>query len=202
MTRGRWRVATALVACLATIAVVGTYPVFSQTWDEPATLATGMEWLSTGNYHYEAQHPPLARIASAIGPYLRGARSLGNHSMYDEGRALLGEGAQYRRTLFLARLGMLPFFWLLLVVCARWGAHVGGASTATLATVFAAANPNLLAHAGIAGTDLAPAAFVAAGAYAWMRWRDLATGSTLAGDRGSRDRGNRVRRCGGHAAPA
>jgi hypothetical protein len=41
--------------------------------------------------------------------------------------------------------------------------------------VFAAANPNLLAHAGIAGTDLAPAAFVAAGAYAWMRWRDLAT---------------------------
>jgi hypothetical protein len=174
-TRGRWRVATALVACLATVAVVGTYPVFSQTWDEPATLAAGMEWLTTGDYHYEAQHPPLARVASAIGPYLRGARSLGNRSIYDEGRAILGEGAQYRRTLFLARLGMLPFLWLLLAVCARWGAQVGGAPGATLATTFAAANPNLLAHAGIAGTDLAPAAFVAAGAYAWMRWRELAT---------------------------
>jgi hypothetical protein len=172
MTRGRWRLATALVASLATIAVVATYPVFSQTWDEPATLAAGMEWLSTGEYRYEAQHPPLARIAAAVGPYLRGARSLGHRSMYDEGRALLGEGAQYRRTLFLARLGMLPFFWLLLVACARWGARIGGAAGATLATLFTAANPNLLAHAGIAGTDLAPAAFVAAGAYAWMRWRD------------------------------
>ena len=172
MTRGRWRAATALVASLATVAIVGTYPVFSQTWDEPATLAAGMQWLSAGEYRYEAQHPPLARVASAVGPYLSGARSLGHRSMYDEGRALLGEGAQYRRTLFLARLGMLPFFWLLLVVCARWGAQVGGAAGATLATLFAAANPNVLAHAGIAGTDLAPAAFVAAGAYAWMRWRE------------------------------
>ena len=172
MTRGRWRIATALVASLACLAIVATYPVFSQTWDEPATLAAGMEWLSTGEYRYEAQHPPLARIASAIGPYLRGARSLGHRSLYDEGRALLGEGAQYRRTLFLARLGMLPFFLLLLVVCARWGAHLGGPPAATLATLFAAANPNLLAHAGIAGTDLAPAALVAAGAYAWMRWRE------------------------------
>ena len=172
MTRGRWRFATALVACLATVAVVGTFHVFSQTWDEPATLATGMQWLTTGDYRYETQHPPLARVASALLPYLRGARSLGNHSMYDEGRALLGEGAQYRRTLFLARLGMLPFFVLLLVVCAIWGARIAGGAGATLATLFAAANPNLLAHAAIAGTDLAPAAFVVAGAYAWLRWRE------------------------------
>jgi hypothetical protein len=92
--------------------------------------------------------------------------------MYDEGRALLGEGAHYRRTLFLARLGMLPFFWLLLGVCALWGARIGGPSGGALATLFAACNPNLLAHAGIAGTDLAPAAFVAAGLFCWMRWRD------------------------------
>lgn len=175
MTRGRWRFATALVACLASLAVVGTFPVFSQTWDEPATLATGMQWLTTGDYRYETQHPPLARVASALLPYVRGARSLGNHSMYDEGRALLGEGAQYRSTLFLARLGMLPFFLLLLVVCASWGARIGGGAGATLATLFAAGNPNLLAHAAVAGTDLAPAAFVVAGTYAWLCWRARAT---------------------------
>jgi 4-amino-4-deoxy-L-arabinose transferase-like glycosyltransferase len=172
MTRGRWRIVTALVASLATAAVVSTYPVFSQTWDEPATLATGMEWLSTGRYQYEAEHPPLARIAAALGPWLRGERTLGNHSMYDEGRALLGEGAHYRRTLFLARLGMLPFLWLLLAGCAVWGARSAGPPGAALATLFAAANPNVLAHAGVAGTDLAPAAFVVVALYLWMRWRE------------------------------
>ncbi|HEV7994050.1 MAG TPA: hypothetical protein VGP25_19645 [Gemmatimonadaceae bacterium] len=172
MTRGRWRTAVALVACLATLAIIATYPVFSQTWDEPATLAAGMEWLSTGAYHYEAHHPPLARVASAIGPYLRGARSTGNRSMYDEGRTLLGEGAHYRRTLFLARLGMLPFFWLLLAVSAVWGARIAGPAGGAAAALLVAANPNVLAHAAVAGTDLAPAAFVAAGLYAWMRWRE------------------------------
>jgi hypothetical protein len=172
MSRGRWRFATALVACLATFAIVASYPVFSQMWDEPATLAAGMEWLSTGGYHYEAQHPPLARVASALLPYLRGARTLGNRLIYDEGRALLGEGVHYRRTLFLARLGMLPFFWLMLVACARWGRRIAGDAGAALAVLFVATNPNLLAHAGVAGTDLAPAAFVVATVYAWLRWRE------------------------------
>jgi hypothetical protein len=182
MTRGRWRLVTALVASLATVAVVSTYPVFNQTWDEPATLATGMEWLSTGRYAYEAEHPPLARVAAALGPWLRGARSLGNHSMYDEGRALLGDGAHYRRTLFLARLGMLPFFWVMLAGCAAWGGRAGGPAGGALAALFVAANPNVLAHAGIAGTDLAPAALVVVALWAWMRWHErpsLARGAQL-----------------------
>jgi hypothetical protein len=173
MSRGRWRIVTALVACLGVIGVISTFPVFNQTFDEPAHLAAGMEWLSRGVYLYEAQHPPLPRIAGAIVPYLAGARSLGNADFYDEGRAILGEGAHYRRMLFLARLGMLPFFGLLLAVCAIWGARVAGPPGAALATLFAATNPNLLAHAGIVGTDMAPAACVAAAMLAWMRWREL-----------------------------
>ena len=172
MSRGRWRIVTALVACLAAIAVISTFSVFNQTFDEPAHLAAGMEWLDRGVYLYEAQHPPLPRIAAAIGPYIGGARSLGNADFYEEGRAILGEGAHYRRMLFLARLGMLPFFGLLLTVCALWGAREDGPPGAALATLFAAANPNLLAHAGIAGTDMAPAACVATALFAWMRWRE------------------------------
>ncbi len=168
----RCRVATAVVMLASTVAIVGTYPVFSQTWDEPAHLAAGMEWLSSGRYTYEAEHPPLARIAAAAGPWLAGSRSTGQRTLYDEGRALLGEGAHYRRTLFLARLGMLPFFWTLVASCALWGRTFDGPRGGALAALFAAANPNLLAHAGLAGTDLAPAALVVAALFAWMRWRE------------------------------
>jgi hypothetical protein len=172
MSRGRWRAVTALVVCLATLAVISTYPVFSQMWDEPAHLAAGMQLLSRHQYTYEPQHPPLARVAAAIGPYLAGARTIGKHSIYDEGTSLLGDGAHYRRMLTLARVGMLPFLWLMLAVCALWGARAAGPAGGSLAVIFAAANPNLLAHAGIAGTDFGPAALAAAALFAWMRWRE------------------------------
>ena len=45
--------------------IVSTYNVFSHTQDEPAHIACGMEYLSKGVYRYEAQHPPLARVAAA-----------------------------------------------------------------------------------------------------------------------------------------
>jgi hypothetical protein len=171
-SRGRWRAVTALVVSLATLAVISTYAVFSQMWDEPAHLAAGMEWLSRGQYTYEPQHPPLARVAAAIGPYLAGARTIGQPKIYGEGRALLGEGAHYRRMLTLARLGMLPFLWLTLALCAVWGARVAGPAGGALAVVFAATPPHVLAHAGVAGTELAPAALAVAALFAWMRWRE------------------------------
>jgi hypothetical protein len=172
MSRGRWHAVTALVVCLATLVVISTYPIFSQMWDEPAHIAAGVEWLSRGTYTYEPQHPPLARVAAAIGPYLAGARTTGQKLMYDEGTTLLGEGAHYRRMLTLARIGMLPFLWLTLAVCAAWGVRAVGPAGGALAVIFAATNPNLLAHAGVAGTDLAPAALAVAALYAWMRWRE------------------------------
>ena len=34
-------------------------------------IAAGMQWLTTGEYTYDLQHPPLGRVATAIG-FLRG----------------------------------------------------------------------------------------------------------------------------------
>ena len=52
-----------------TARIVATYPVFNHTFDEPAHLATGMEWLDRGTYTWEPQHPPLARaIENRIEP--------------------------------------------------------------------------------------------------------------------------------------
>src|SRR5215510_10334393 len=117
------KLALALVL-VATLRIVATYNVFSHTNDEPAHIACGMEWLDKGVYRYEAQHPPLARIAGALGPYLLGRRSEGRtgdyKTMFIEGVAILYQGDRYDLTLAAARLGILPFFWLAVFVVYKW----------------------------------------------------------------------------------
>ncbi len=54
--------------------IVATYPETGLTYDEPAHLACGMQYLAEHVYRYESQHPPLARLMTAIGPFLGGAR--------------------------------------------------------------------------------------------------------------------------------
>jgi hypothetical protein len=61
-------IAVALVL-FASIRIIATYKVFSHTYDEPAHIACGMEWLDKGVYQWEPQHPPLARVATALDPY-------------------------------------------------------------------------------------------------------------------------------------
>ncbi len=168
----RWRRLALLIGVLGSLAVVATYGVFSQTWDEPAHIAAGMQWLSTGAYTYEAEHPPLARVATALGPYLAGERSHGLPAMYDEGRAIIGMGAHYRRTLALARLGELPFLWLMLWVVWAWARRLAGEAAGAVAVLLTVTNPSVLAHAGLATTDLAPAAFAGAALFAYVAWLD------------------------------
>ena len=70
------RKAAAIVAVLLTligmVRIASTYAVLSQAFDEPAHVACGMEWLDKGTYTLEPLHPPLARVAAAIGPFLEG----------------------------------------------------------------------------------------------------------------------------------
>src|SRR6266571_2325768 len=81
-----WRMVALLVTVIAVAAIVSTYHVFNNMYDEPAHLAAGMEWLARGTYTYEPQHPPLDRIAAAMGPWLVGERGTHFPHMYTEGR--------------------------------------------------------------------------------------------------------------------
>jgi hypothetical protein len=98
---------------LSTFFITRTYDAYNQTFDESAHIACGMEWLSSGTYRYETLHPPLARAATALLPFLHGARSQGRSSMLDEGNAILNLHGDYKKNLTLSRLGVLPFFWFL-----------------------------------------------------------------------------------------
>jgi hypothetical protein len=173
------RHATFLVAALilfASIRIVATYTVFNHTSDEPAHIACGMEWLDQHVYTWETQHPPLARVAAALGPYLLGIRSQGTPrrgdlSMSLEGTAILYRGHHYDRTLAAARLGELPFFWAACLVVYGWGRRYFGPAVGIAALFLFSFVPTVLAHAGLATTDMALTAFLGAaflGALIWI----------------------------------
>jgi hypothetical protein len=154
------RIAIASVL-LATLRIAATYPVFSHTIDEPSHIACGMEWLVRHTYRLESAHPPLARVAGALGPYLLGRRSHGPSGNYQEGDEILYSG-DYQSCLTAARLGMLPFFWIAAASVYLFAFKSGGRAEAAAATVFFTLLPPVLAHAGVATNDMAVTAFVGA----------------------------------------
>ena len=166
-----WRAVALAITLAGALALAATYETFSNTYDEPAHIAAGVEWLS-GRYDYEPQQPPLGRIAAGIGPYLYGERGSSTSSPAEDGARILGRGAHYRVTLALARLGELPFFILFCAVVWGWARRLTDERGAAIATLLAAANPSVLAHAGLATTDVALAATVAAALLAFVVWLD------------------------------
>lgn len=168
-----WRVVALVLTLVAADAIANTYASFSNTLEEPAHLAAGMQWLTTGRYDEDIAQPPLGRIAAAIGPYARGDRSLGTaDSPTGQGLHLLGTGAHYQATLSLARLGELPFFLLLCGVVWAWGRRLTDERGGALALLLLAANPNVLGHAGLATPAIALAATAAAALFAFACWLD------------------------------
>jgi len=162
---------------IASIRIASTYTIFNHTTDEPAHIANGMQWLDKHVYLYEPQHPPLARVAAALGPYLLGIRSqgtpgtgLGPESL--EGARILYRDHHYDLTLAAARLGILPFFWVACLVIYAWGMRSYGGAVAVIALFFFTFLPPILAHAGLATTDMAVTAFLGAAFVAGLRWAD------------------------------
>jgi hypothetical protein len=161
----------ALIVSIACIRITSTYRVFCQTFDEPDHLACGTEWLDRGTYTFEPLHPPLARIAAAIGPFLAGCRLRINNN-WKGGNDILYAKGRYSRNLSLARLGELPFFVLAAAVVWAWSRRLFGETVAVISVLIFTLLPPILGNAGLATTDIAAAATCAATLYAFVRWLD------------------------------
>jgi hypothetical protein len=169
-----------LLVLLASVRIAATYTVFNHTADEPAHIASGMQWLDKHVYLYEPQHPPLARVAAALGPYLLGIRSQGTpgtglEAESIEGARILGRDHHYDLTLALARLGILPFFWVACLTVYVWGKRYYGEAVAAIALFFFSFLPPILAHSGLATTDMALTAFLGAAYVAALGWAERPT---------------------------
>ena len=160
------RVVAVLSTILALVLIVHTYRVFDQTCDEPSHLAAGVEWWVSHTYKLDPIDPPLAQIFIAAGPtlFLHAHSHCAEHpcddhdvtpdgNTPDEGNAILRDG-NYDRILTAARLGILPFF--LLTVALVWLRTRGwlGEAGAALAVFLLCTCEPVLAHAGVAATDV------------------------------------------------
>ncbi len=170
-TRTAGWIAVGLVA-IASARIIATYKPLSHTTDEPAHLAAGIEWLDNGTYTYEDQHPPLARVVGALGARATGARWSRHKDIYEEGYSLLAQGGHYTRTLFYSRLATLPFFWIAAVSVYLWALRISEPRAALFALLLFTTTPPVLAHSGLATTDMALCAFVSASLLAMLWWMD------------------------------
>jgi hypothetical protein len=130
----------------STLAIVTASARLSATWDEPTYLRNGLEaWrnfkmtpiLGTGTM-------PLPVLVETL-PLAVWRRC--------RGRAF-DLSTELPQMLPLARAGSLPFWWLLLGAGWLLGRRLGGVRGGRFAAGLLAAEPTLLAHAGLATTDL------------------------------------------------
>src|SRR5438477_6550740 len=157
---------------LATLRIVATYSETGPTWDEPGHMACGLQYLAQHVYRYEAQHPPLARAMSALGPYLTGSRPLGDKNQDQEGVKVMYAGGRPARVMALMRVGVLPFFVLAGFMVYFWARRHFGNLVAVLAVGLFTLTPPVLAHAGLATTDIALTGCLAAAFFCLLLWAE------------------------------
>ncbi len=166
----RYGLGALVLVSLAIARLIPTYSTFTQTYDEPNHVACGMAWLEKSDYRSCLDHPPLARVAVALGPYLKGIRSHPPEGDEDPGNPILYSDGNYVQNLTLARMGNLPFLALACVVVFLWSYRWFSAATGFWAVLLFVNLPPILGRAGLATLDMACAATVLAALYQWMRW--------------------------------
>jgi hypothetical protein len=127
------------------------------TFDEPFYISNGLHHWRTGSYRplLKAGTMPLPIDVETLPIYA-----------WERYRGVPFDANQdFELILPWARAGMLVFWWLLLAYAWRIGQLLAGSWGARLAVALLACEPSLLAHAGLATTDIAVAACLLAFVY-------------------------------------
>ena len=153
---GRLREGGWLLFCMIASSVwcVSASARLSATFDEPTYVALGMESWRTGSYKslLDLGTMPLPPLVQTLPLHL-----------WERCRGVNFDPARdFGRLLPIARLATLLFWWLLLLYGWLAGRQMAGVWGGRLAVAFLACEPNLLAHASLATTDIAVAACLVA----------------------------------------
>ena len=164
--------AYALLIVLTMIRVGSTWRVFSQTTDEPLHFLSGYEWLEEKKYALVREHPPLAHVLEALPLWLAGVRDGHERDFGERINHMFMTGGRYEHNLALIRCGNLLFLLMAVVGVALWARRTLSPPFALLGTALFASLPPVLAHAGLATTDMAACATFAVAVVTLHRWLD------------------------------
>lgn len=149
----------------------------SPTFDEGFALLRGYAAWRTGHL-LPLGNPPLSQWLSALGVTLEpGLPDPATLAGWDQDRydlasqeLLWQSGLDAQRLLFLGRFPILLVGVLLGAVTARWAGELFGWRGALTALALHAVSPNLIAHSGLATTDLPIVLTFTLTLYAWHRY--------------------------------
>lgn len=151
-----------IIILIGCIRIISTYTHLSHTNDEPFHVYCGLEFLQDSKYNVEALHPPLSRVAVAYGLYREGARIVNDTTKQNSDGIIepYSTNNKYWHNITLSRLGILPFF-VIAVLCMYWlGSMLCGANTGLLSAGIYSFIPMVLAHSGLATTDIPASAML------------------------------------------
>jgi hypothetical protein len=157
VTRRRAWIGIAIIVALTLGRVAATYRVFAQTSDEHLHLIAGYDILKHHSWTTDLHHPPLARVFFAL-PFVNAPDPAGTDRAL-RGNELLSNG-RYTSNLARMRIGNLLFLGLGIIFVARWAMHLFSPEAGLLSAALFAMLPPVLAHGGLATTDMAVAAMM------------------------------------------
>lgn len=156
----------------------------SITLDESLHITSGYSCLVTGDYRLVEEHPPLLKMIQALPllwaipppPDPREVPGWGEQDLIVAAQHVVVPYRPIERLVFAARVPTMLVGVLLAALVYRWAADAFGHPAALLALTLSVFDPNILAHSGVAATDLGAACGIFASTYAFWRWLRSPTG--------------------------
>jgi hypothetical protein len=193
-----------LLAFFGQIVLAG--PKLSLTADEPVHMAQGYVYWTRGDFRFQEAiaQPPLPDLLAGLGLLLQPGPAPESLPGWDSADSVRFDrefvkwyGPALESATLAARLPLALIATLGVALVFRWARDQFGRASGLLALALCAFDPNLLAHAGLAATDVLLTVWGFAGVYAatqWTRkqagWRwGIATGVALGLALGSKTSG-------------
>ncbi len=167
-----------LLLCIFFTQVATAATRTSVTLDEGLHVASGYASLVTGDYRLVEEHPPLLKMLEALplllqNPPLPDPRTVAG---WEESNLVRVARKTYlaqrplQPVVYAARVPVLLIGVLLGAFVYRWATDEGGPAAGLAALFLYTFDPNLLAHAGVAATDLGVTAGIFVATYCFWRW--------------------------------